>query len=78
MKKIFISALLCFGFSVASGQQSPLLEKYRTMAVEYNHDIKAAQKNIAISVELEKMARADRKPKLTSGANFKYTGNPLE
>ncbi|MEG1649832.1 MAG: TolC family protein [Rikenellaceae bacterium] len=78
MKKIFISALLCFGFSVASGQQSPLLEKYRTMAVEYNHDIKAAQKNIAISVELENMARADRKPKLTSGANFKYTGNPLE
>ena len=43
MKKINI--LFIFIFSVPSAtfaQQSDLLEKYRSMAVEYNHDLKAA------------------------------------
>lgn len=62
----------------AMAQQSPLLEKYRMMALDYNHDLKAAEKNIAASVEIEKSARADLKPKLSGTANFQYTGNPLE
>ena len=43
MKRINI--LFIFIFSVPSAtfsQQSDLLEKYRSMAVEYNHDLKAA------------------------------------
>ena len=48
------------------------------MALDYNHDLKAAEKNIAASVEVEKSARADLKPKLSGAANFQYTGNPLE
>ena len=48
------------------------------MALDYNHDLKAAEKNIAASVEMEKSAKADLKPKLSGAANFQYTGNPLE
>lgn len=59
-------------------QQSTLLEKYRTMALDYNHDLKAAEKNIAASMEVEKSARADLKPKLSGAASFQYTGNPME
>lgn len=77
MKKIFIVCLLCSSFTL-SAQQSTLLEKYRSMALGYNHDLKAAERNISASIELENMARADMKPSLTGGANFNYTGNPLE
>lgn len=77
MKKICIVCLLCGSFSL-SAQQSALLERYRSMALGYNHDLKAAERNISASIELEKMARADLKPKLSGGANFNYTGNPLE
>lgn len=77
MKKIFILCLLCGSFTL-SAQQSALLEKYRSMALGYNHDLKAAERNISASIELENMARADMKPSLSGGANFNYTGNPLE
>ncbi|WP_293714496.1 TolC family protein [uncultured Parabacteroides sp.] len=77
MKKIFILGLLCSSLTL-SAQQSALLEKYRSMALGYNHDLKAAERNISASIELENMARADMKPSLTGGANFNYTGNPLE
>lgn len=80
--KIRIYSLLLCGFALGSlsifAQQSPLLEKYRTMALDYNHDLKAAEKNIAASMEVEKSARADLKPKLSGAANFQYTENPLE
>lgn len=71
------SLSLCVS-SVAIAQQSPLLEKYRSMAVEYSHDLKAADKNIAASIELEKAAQKDLYPKLAGEANFQYTGNPLQ
>ncbi|MGL4851825.1 MAG: TolC family protein [Phocaeicola sp.] len=55
-----------------------LLEHYRMMALAYNHDLKAAEKNIAASIELIKSAKDDAKPKLDGNANFQYTGNPME
>ncbi|WP_195333756.1 TolC family protein [Bacteroides salyersiae] len=76
-KYILFSFSLCVS-SVAVAQQNPLLEKYRSMAVEYSHDLKAADKNIAASIELEKAAQKDLYPKLSGNANFQYTGNPLE
>lgn len=78
MKHIYI--LLFFFLCVPSvfSQQNSLLEKYRTMALEYNHDLQAADKNIASSMELIKSAKADLKPKLSGEANFQYTGNPIE
>ena len=79
MKKINI--LFIFIFSVPSAtfaQQSDLLEKYRSMAVEYNHDLKAADKHISASIELEKAAQKDLRPKLSGDANFQYTGNPIQ
>ena len=48
------------------------------MALAYNDDLKAAQKNIEAGIELERAARADRMPSLGAGANFRYTGNPYE
>lgn len=72
----FIVCLLCI--PSAFSQQSSLLEKYRSMALNYNHDLRAADKNIASSIELVKSAQADLKPKLSGGANFQYTGNPME
>lgn len=76
-KHLLISVfLLCTGVSYS--QQSPLLEKYRSMALEYSHDLKSADKNISASIELEKAAKADWKPKLSGNANFQYTGQPLQ
>ena len=81
MKKSIFGLCFCCGLSLSLetvAQQSPLLEKYRVMALDYNHDLKAAEKNIAASIEVEKSARADLKPKLSGNANFQYTGNPME
>lgn len=79
MNKIFLFVLFSLSVSIAfSQQQSPLLKKYRGMALDYNHDLKAAERNISASIEFEKMARADMKPKLAAGTNFQYTGNPAE
>ncbi|MEG2820342.1 MAG: TolC family protein, partial [Muribaculaceae bacterium] len=48
MKNIILIAVISICFVPARGQQqSLLLEEYRVMAVEYNHNLKAAQKNIA-------------------------------
>ena len=77
--KIVYTLLICTLFvPSAFSQQSPLLEKYRSMALDYNHDLRAADKNIASSIELVKSAQADLKPKLSGDANFQYTGNPLK
>ena len=81
MRKGIFSLLFCtfvFWSLPVLAQQSTLLEKYRTMALDYNHDLKAAEKNIAASMEVEKSARADLKPKLSGAASFQYTGNPME
>lgn len=78
MKKIFLFTMFCVCTQMVFAQQNSLLEKYRGMALDYNYDLKAAEKNIAESMELEKMARVDMKPKLAAGANYKYTGNPME
>lgn len=76
-RHIFVLAIFSFCSSFCFAQQ-PLLEKYRGMALDYNHDLKAAERSISVSMELEKSARADRKPKVAAGANFQYTGNPME
>ena len=81
MRKGIFSLLFCTFVYLSLpvlAQQSTLLEKYRTMALDYNHDLKAAEKNIAASMEVEKSARADLKPKLSGAASFQYTGNPME
>lgn len=78
MKTTLIILLSLFSLSTAFAQQSTLLENYRKMALDYNHSLKAAEKNIKASMELEKSARANRKPQLSGNASFKYTGNPTE
>ena len=53
MKKIYILFILSLCDPFAFGQQSAMLEKYRSMALEYSHDLKAAEKNLAASIELQ-------------------------
>lgn len=77
MKKRLIVLLVCLLFGNVHAQ-SDLLQRYRKMALEYNHDFKAAQKSISASIELQKSAKADRKPKVDGALNFQYTGNPME
>ena len=77
--RVFLLAMWMMFFAVSTfGQDSGLLNRYRSRALEYNQDVKAAEKNIALSKEYEKSAKADYKPKLSAGANFDYTGNPIE
>lgn len=78
MKKNILFLLSLLFAAGATAQQDALLTKYRALALDYNHDLRAASKNIAASIEVEKSARADLKPKLSAGANFQYTGNPME
>ena len=78
MKRINI--LFIFIFSVPSAtfsQQSDLLEKYRSMAVEYNHDLKAADKHISASIELEKAARKDLRPKIGRASCRERVSSPV-
>lgn len=78
MKRIILICAVLMTYSSVMAQDSTLLQKYRTMALQYNHDLKAVQKNINISMELEKSARADTKPKAAGGINYQFTGNPME
>ncbi len=48
------------------------------MALNYSHDLKAAEKNISASLEVEQMAKAGLKPKLSGDANFQHTGKPIQ
>lgn len=77
MKKWIIVCLL--GMAVEGhAQQSALLQQYRVRVKEYNQDIRSADYAIAMRLENEKSARADFLPSLSGGANFNYTGHPLE
>lgn len=79
MKKLYYTILSLFiVINLCAQSDSTLVERYREMALNYNHDLRAAQKNIAASMELQQSARADLLPKLSGNANVKYTGNPME
>ncbi|MGL4410601.1 MAG: TolC family protein [Bacteroidales bacterium] len=71
-------ALFTTIYNVSAESNNPLLDEYRKMALEYNHDLKSAQKSISASMELVKSAKDDLKPKIDGSANFGYTGNPME
>lgn len=73
-----IAALLFFCQSSYGQSDTSLLLKYRTMALVYSHDLKAAEKNISASIELLKSAKDDLKPKLDAGGTYQYCGNPME
>ncbi|MGL4907745.1 MAG: TolC family protein [Bacteroidales bacterium] len=80
MRKIVLFLILFIKLQTiyANTPADSLLQKYRKMAIKYNHDLKSAERNIAASIEFVKSAKDDRKPKLSGGANFQYIGNPTE
>lgn len=79
MKKILIAIFVALSLTgVAQGDSVSLVELYKQMALAYNHDLKIAERSITISSQYESMARADKKPKVAAGANFTYSGNPME
>ncbi|MEG2150312.1 MAG: TolC family protein [Bacteroidaceae bacterium] len=78
MKKILLFLFVCSFFLGAKSQESDLLHKYRRMSLDHNYDLKAAQKSILSSMELEQSARADQKAKLSADGSFNYVGNPTK
>lgn len=79
MRKFLFLLLISGGITTARAQQPEgLLQRYREMALVYNHDLKAAEKNIRASLELMRGSKAEQGFKLQAGANFKYTGNPMQ
>jgi outer membrane protein TolC len=80
MRTRFTYSLIILLSSLASvnAQETDLLKKYRNMTLEYNQDLKAAEKRIEYSKEIEKSAKADFLAKLSLNADFNYTENPME
>ncbi|MGM9795882.1 MAG: TolC family protein [Candidatus Aphodosoma sp.] len=76
--KYICIVLLCYFPCFAMAQDTPLLLKYRSMALEYSHDIKAAEKGVEASLSLIKSANQNFCPQLSGSANFKYTGFPYQ
>ena len=59
-------------------QEHPLLDAYRAQVQAYSPDLRAAEHAVGASDAARQMARADFLPKLSGGANFNYTGEPLQ
>lgn len=74
--RMIVTALLLS--SAGYAQESDLLRQCRAKVKSYNQDIKAAGYATAIQKEKAKAARADFFPSLSGGADFNYTGNPME
>lgn len=55
-----------------------LLQTYRQMALDYNHNLKVARKHIEASIELEKAAQANLLPTFSADASYKYTAHPMQ
>jgi outer membrane protein TolC len=77
-KIITVAAALLLSAASVHAQESELLKKYRTMALSYNQDVKAADKGVAYYKEMESSAKADMLPKVAANATASYVGNPME
>jgi len=77
-KIITVAAALLLSSTALHAQESELLKKYRTMALSYNQDVKAADKGVAYYKEMESSAKADMLPKVAANATASYVGNPME
>ncbi len=87
MRKGIFSLLFCtFVFCLFAGSCTTkhIAGEISDYGIDYNHDLKAAEKNIAASMEVEKSARADLKPETfrccqfsihrkSYGTNFGYS-----
>lgn len=78
MRHIITTVALLCTLATAHAQESTLLLEYRRMALEYSHDLKAAEKGVEASLQLAKAAGKELLPTLSGDANFQYTGNPLQ
>lgn len=80
MKQKHILLLACTMAATSLGlhaQDSPLLNDYCTLVETYSPDLRAARHATGAGQEARQSAHADFLPKLSGGANFNYTGNPL-
>lgn len=77
-KIIYILLLVVIFNTKLSAQENELLNKYRTMAISYNQDLKAAKMNNLSAQENVKSAKSDFMPKFSANAAYSYTANPME
>ena len=79
MKQFTISILLIlFSITMVYSQQDTLIYKYRRMAVDYQQQIKMAQRDLAGAESMVDAAKSDRLPKLDFFGNYNYMGVPLQ
>lgn len=83
-KFIFLSLFILIFLNDSYASEPPArgvtsqLNEYREKALNYNHDLKSAEKNLAASQEAIRIAKGEFLPKLNSAASYKYAGNPSE
>jgi outer membrane protein TolC len=80
-KKIIFSLILLFAFfsqSLFSQEEDTLIYRYRRMAVEYQQQIKMAQRSLEGAESKLKAARSGYGPRLDFAGNYSYYGVPLQ
>lgn len=74
----YITLFAFAAVALFASAQTTVSKQYRNQVLEYNQDLKAAERNIQSSIELQKAAKGDMLPQISAGASYKYTVNPLE
>ncbi len=79
MKQAFIFILVSFcSYSISWGQNDPLLAKYRQMAVDYQQQIKIANRQMESADARLEAAKSDFLPKFDLSADYNYYAVPLK
>ena len=78
MKHITSILVLLLAFQYVNAQEDTLLLHYRTVAIEYQQQIKMAESSLEGAESLRKAAGADYLPRFDFGGQFSYYGVPLQ
>ncbi len=74
----FSMFLILFSISLVFGQQDTLIYKYRRLAVDYQQQIKMAQRNLAGAESMVDAAKSDFLPKFDFYGGYTYMGVPIQ
>jgi outer membrane protein TolC len=78
MKRITSILVFLLVFQYIYAQEDTLLQHYRSVAIEYQQQIKMAQSSLEGAESLRKAAGSDYLPKFDFGGRFSYYGVPLQ
>jgi outer membrane protein TolC len=81
MKRIvtlILTGIIAFFSHVALAQEDTLIFRYRRLAVDYQQQVKRAQKSLEGAESMLKSAKSDYLPRFDFGGNYSYYGVPLQ